>query len=464
MRYAILFLFLVSSTFGEESFFGIPFPVPNETELVSPRTAVQEIFGDRIETAKTEQEKSELASELLAIVNTTKDRFERYAILEQVQRLALDAKDMTLSLRSVDLLAETFQIDPVDSYTSLLTKLFDNKLEEKTIRQLAEIEISAKGDTPKKIAAAEAWYDLAKTQNDLLKLSAKKRALLHYQSVWPHVSGLKKLQVEKRIKECATIDTPPQVQGRYGHGRIIEIDCTQGLSPMEAIRAQRNAAKAYGVPVDFTNSIGMTFRFIPAGTFVMGSPENEPGRDADEKQYVVKIAKPFYIGTTEVTQEQYWKVTGQKPSELKDHPNNPVEKVNWPEASEFCVKLTKLDGERIYQLPTTTQWEYASRAGVLEATYGPIHKIAWNRENSHGRTQPVGTLAPNAWGLFDCLGNVWEWCDREDRNAKLGCVGGRGLSMIFEPEKHRLADYSKGDGLRSFNDSGFRVCILLDSP
>ena len=177
------------------------------------------------------------------------------------------------------------------------------------------------------------------------------------------------------------------------------------------------------LPPTFTNSIGMEFVLIPAGTFMMGTPIEEldsvAGGDAgyrdliehEAPQHRVRISQPFYLGKYPVTQAQWQAVMGTNPSRFKGHPNHPVEQVSWYDVLAFLRKLNDLEGGRDYRLPTEAQWEYACRAGTETPRYHEdVDDIAWDIGKCDRPTHPVGQKLPNAWGLHDMLGNVWEWC------------------------------------------------------
>jgi formylglycine-generating enzyme required for sulfatase activity len=181
-----------------------------------------------------------------------------------------------------------------------------------------------------------------------------------------------------------------------------------------------------GTPSTSTNSLGMTFILLPAGTFTMGSPADEPGRHADETQHQVTLTQPFYMQTTEVTQAQWEAVMGSNPSYFDDCPTCPVEMVSWNDVQEFVTKMNAR-GEGTYGLPTEAQWEYAARAGTNTAFHngvitsyanmhdecsydGSLTAIGWYCHNSDNRTHPVAQKSPNPWGLYDMSGNVKEWC------------------------------------------------------
>jgi len=155
------------------------------------------------------------------------------------------------------------------------------------------------------------------------------------------------------------------------------------------------------------NAVGMEFVKIPPGEFMMGCSAGDSDCDADEKpEHRVQITKAFEIGKYEVTQAQWQAVMGSNPSTIKGD-DHPVETVSKDETQDFLAKLTaKNDGYR-YRLPTEAEWEYAAKAGG--ALPVSLDEVAWYAANSDDQTHPVGQKKPNAWGLYDMLGNVREW-------------------------------------------------------
>ncbi len=174
----------------------------------------------------------------------------------------------------------------------------------------------------------------------------------------------------------------------------------------------------------FTNSVGMTFVLIPDGSFMMGSPSGEPGRYRNEMRHRVTIDAPFYIQATEVTQGQWKAVMGENPSFFADCGDTcPVENVSWEDVGRFIKRLNEMEETERYRLPTEAEWEYACRAGTEEAfsTGGCISSDQANFNGVYeffncpagefrGTTTDAATFLPNAWGLYDMHGNVWEWC------------------------------------------------------
>ncbi len=167
--------------------------------------------------------------------------------------------------------------------------------------------------------------------------------------------------------------------------------------------------------LDLGNKVMMKLALIPAGKFMMGSPDEEADREAfnESPLHEVTIRKPFYMSIYVVTQEQYEQVMGRNPSYFKGA-QNPVEMVSWDDAVEFCKKLSAKTGKKV-RLPTEAEWEYACRAGSHSRFYfgdddGTLGEYAWYTINGGGKPHPVGQKKPNAWGLYDMYGNVREWC------------------------------------------------------
>jgi formylglycine-generating enzyme required for sulfatase activity len=228
---------------------------------------------------------------------------------------------------------------------------------------------------------------------------------------------------------------------------------------------------------------GMAFVRVPSGRFVMGSPPGEAGREAQERQHEVEIARPFYLGKYEVTQREWQAVAGTDPSWFSDGPDMPVESVTFFEIERFLEQMTASSAGNRFRLPTEAEWEYACRAGTTTAypegdvlTAGdanfdgrPVSERKPGDPRFRGRPSPVGSFAPNPWGLHDMNGNLWEWtADPHCEYASGSLVDPigrcesplkviRGGSWYFGADSARCAlRYTHDPGDRGFS-LGFRV-------
>ncbi len=211
----------------------------------------------------------------------------------------------------------------------------------------------------------------------------------------------------------------------------------------------------------------MEMVWCPPGSFTMGSPSGEEGRFDNETQHRVTLTKGFWLGKYEVTQAQWKSVMGNNPSWFKGD-NRPVECVSWEDCQEFIRKLNAMPeivkSGLVFRLPTEEEWEYACRAGATgkycnlaggrEITSDTLGEGAWYGVNSGDKTHPVGHKKPNALGLYDMHGNVWEWTQTSDGDLRVYRGGSWDDPAGYCESSYRYWTTPSAHG----DDIGFRLC------
>ena len=216
------------------------------------------------------------------------------------------------------------------------------------------------------------------------------------------------------------------------------------------------------------NSIGMRLVLVPAGEYIMGSSFTDPDRQPDEYPHKVTFTHDFYMSEAEVTQSQWEAVMGFNRSHHKG-PALPVEKISWKDAVTFCEKLSTREG-KTFRLPTEAEWEYACKAGGNDSD---IRESAWYFRNSHDSTHAVKQKTPNAWGFYDMLGNVSEWCQdyyqREYPDSDVTDPTGpdqgktkviRGGAFDSFPPALRCAARTQAPASYQYIQTGFRIVLI----
>lgn len=230
--------------------------------------------------------------------------------------------------------------------------------------------------------------------------------------------------------------------------------------------------------------LDMPMVFIPAGSFIMGSPDTEPGRSAIEgPQHAVTFEHPFYMARTEVTRN-LWSGLMDTPFPAAQDQDKPAGQMSWNDIPAFLVNLNAAtEGQRLpgmaYRLPTEAEWEYAARAGSTQACFWgsyPIDLFAWYSGNAGASAHPAAAKAPNAWGLYDMSGNAWEWCRdwfgayrAEAGTDPVGPDYGsgrvlRGGGFAYDPPNLRSAARAFLDPDSSYDNVGFRVVLVSGAP
>jgi formylglycine-generating enzyme required for sulfatase activity len=281
------------------------------------------------------------------------------------------------------------------------------------------------------------------------------------------------------------------------------LGCGEERSPKSqpawaAVSAEQIAeATRSGLPVAIENRWGMRFVLVPRGAYLRGSPDAERGRGHDELQHHAEISAPFYLQIGEVTNGQYRRFRETHRSGSYDDidgqcsldgDEQPVVLVSWDDARAFAAWLTRSDPPRIYLIPTEAQWEYAARAGSTTRYFcGDTEEELCHFANFSDRNVPgtvyrdvddgqsvsasAGAYPPNGWGLYNTLGNVWEWVEdwygeypsgsvRDPRGPRRGTFRVmRGGSWRSAPRGLRSAQRGSGAPTNRHSQIGFRVAI-----
>jgi formylglycine-generating enzyme required for sulfatase activity len=479
-----------------------------------------------------EAENFDVAKELAATAGSLAGKMRDRELTQRVRAVQKELAESVKAAEAVGAARGTLKDHPTDADANLVLGQYECFVRsrwneglkrlaagaDEELKALAQQDMDSRQANPdESVKLADAWWNLSRKAAGKNREGMALRAGAWYRQALDQglPAGILRTRVEKRLAEIEKLGQgiheltagPPPARAPFdaNHARLL----------------QARWAKFLKVPVVLTNSIGMKLALIPPGEFEMGSPKdliqeelnvpNDPDwlRDnirAEGPRHHVRITHAFYLGVYPVTQAEYERVMGANPSCFsatgkqkgkvagQDTKRLPVENVSWDDAAAFCERLSELAGEksakRRYALPTEAQWEYACRAGNLgpwcfsaqadsPVTFdggGLLAEYGWFSENSGWMTHPVGRKRPNAWGLCDMYGNVWQWCQdwlsgdyyrqspADDpsgppsgwgRVRRGGCFtwGARGCRSAFRFAAER--------GQHDSDDQGFRVSLRL---
>lgn len=265
---------------------------------------------------------------------------------------------------------------------------------------------------------------------------------------------------------CSVQDCSPYPLAAHGRAACVDNSCSYSLAEGWVAAGDDHHLSRQWAEIE-VSGVRLRMVYIEPGTFMMGSPEDEEGHQANENLHEVTLTQPFWLATTETTQDLWQAVTGENPSQYVG-PQRPVTMM-WRDDLEGVIEqMNGLVSGGGLRLPTEAEWEYACRAGDQSPRYGELDAIAWYADNTTTGTQVVGSKAPNAWGLYDMLGNVVEWCadryvevlegpavDPVGPNAGQGVGRGAGVGSGYSAVRTRAAARFAFTG--AAGDFGFRL-------
>ena len=271
-----------------------------------------------------------------------------------------------------------------------------------------------------------------KKQIEKLRVEIDKKYVYGEVELFTEISG--SLYLDGKFKETVDCGQRLTLSNMTVGNHTLKTEPARGEAWETSIRVEENQTTQVdavsptggGVRVIPGAIAGMKFVKIPAGSFMLGSFDSEPGRGDDESPRHKVTLQSFYIQTTEVTQAQWVAVMGSNPSHFQGD-DLPVENVSWNDVHDILRELNVLDPGKGYRLPSEAEWEYACRAGTRFAYYSgadesDLASVGWYVGNSGSKTHPVGQKLPNTWGLYDMHGNVREWCEDWYHNSYEGAT------------------------------------------